>query len=128
MPKSASSVWCSLQVQAFPFKRNTSSHIIHICKFICFIHEILLTKLGNYGIHGVAYKWFKSYLENRRQKCFVNGSLSKNCSLRCGIPQGIILGALLFLIFISDLPNCLSNSHPRMYADDTNLTYSANDI
>ena len=44
-------------------------------------HEILLTKLGNYGIHGVAYKWFKSYLENRRPKCFVSGSLSKNLVL-----------------------------------------------
>ena len=63
------------------------------------------------------------------QKCFVNWSLSKTCSLRCGILQGTILGPLLFLIFIiNDLPNCLSNSHPRMYADDTNLTYSANDI
>ena len=43
--------------------------------------EILLTKLGNYGIHGVSDKWFKSYLENRRQKCFVNESLSKNLVL-----------------------------------------------
>jgi hypothetical protein len=88
-------------------------------------HEILLSKLRNYGIHGVAYKWFKSYLEDRRQKCFVNGSLSKKCSLKCGITQGSML---LFLVFINDLPNCLSNSHPRMYADDTNLTYSGSDI
>ena len=55
-------------------------------------------------------------------------SLSKKCSLKYGIHQGTILGPLLFLVFINYLPNCLSNSHPRMYADDTNLTYSGSDI
>ena len=69
-----------------------------------------------------------SYLENRTQKCAVNGVLSKSCTLTCGIPQGTILGPLLFLLYINDLPNCLSNSQPRMYADDTHLTYADNDI
>ena len=69
-----------------------------------------------------------SYLENRTQKCAVNGVLSKSCTLTCGIPQGTILGPLLFLLYINDLPNCLSNSQPRMYADDTHLTYAVNDI
>ena len=87
-------------------------------------HAILLSKLSAYGIQGDAYNWFKSYLENRTQKCSVNGSLSKTCSLQCGIPQGTILGPLLFLLYINDLPNCLSNSYPRMYADDTHLTYA----
>ena len=91
-------------------------------------HSILLSKLSSYGVKGIAYELLSSYLENRTQKCAVNGVLSKSCTLTCGIPQGTILGPLLFLLYINDLPNCLSNSQPRMYADDTHLTYADNDI
>ena len=87
-------------------------------------HEILLSKLSNYGIYGNAHQWFKSYLENRTQMCSINGSLSQSCLLSCGVPQGTILGPLLFLLYINDLPNCLSNCQPRMYVDDTHLTYA----
>ena len=73
-------------------------------------------------------KWFKSYLNNRNQKCFVNGCLSQNRSLACGIPQGTILGLLLFILYINDLPNCLSYTQPRMYADDTNLSFASDSI
>ena len=72
-------------------------------------------------VHAVG-NWFKSYLSNRSQKCYVNGHLSNNRTLLCGIPQGSILGPLLFLLYINDLPNCLEYSQTRMYADDTNLT------
>lgn len=89
-------------------------------------HHILLSKLYEYGVRGTSYHWFRSYLDNRKQKCFVNGSLSNSQSLTCGIPQGTILGPLLFLIYINDLPNCLSISKPRMYADDTHLTFASN--
>ena len=91
-------------------------------------HQILLSKLNYYGINGKSFKWFQSYLENRTQKCSVNGSLSSSCSLTCGVPQRTILGPLLFLLYINDLPNCLSNCEPRMYADDTHLTYAGGDL
>ena len=58
----------------------------------------------------------------------MNGSLSNSCSLTCGVPQGTILGPLLFLLYINDLPNCLSNCKPRMYADDTHLTYAGSNL
>ena len=72
--------------------------------------------------------WFKSYLNNRTQKCFVNGSLSESQPLTCCIPQGTILRLLLFILYINDLPNSLVNSHPRIYADDTRLTFASNDV
>ena len=85
-------------------------------------HEILLSKLLNYGIEQHSLKWFQSYLSDRYQRCLVNQNLSDACQVNCGIPQGSNLGTLLFLVYINDLPNCLSKASPRMYADDTSIS------
>ena len=70
----------------------------------------------------IAFDWFRSYLTNRTQRCLVNGSLSRICSLKCGVPKGTIPGPLLLFIYINDLPNCLTLCQPRMCADDTHIT------
>ena len=85
-------------------------------------HEIILRKLANYGVDQSALRFFASYLCNRSQKCSVNGALSSASKLTYGVPQGSILGPLLFLIYINDLPNCLDISCAKMFADDTNIT------
>ena len=63
-----------------------------------------------------------SYLSNRSQKCHINGFLSSEKTIRCGVPQGSILGPLFFLLYINDLPQCLSKTKQRLFADDTNMT------
>ena len=77
------------------------------------------------GVDQAAIKWFLLYLSGRTQGCNVNGKLSSARTLSCGMPQGSILGPLLFLIYINDLPNSLRGAIPRMFADDTNLMLSA---
>ena len=68
-----------------------------------------------------------SFLPYSTQKCFVNGFLSGSKSPSFGIPQRTILGPLLFILYINDLPNCLEFSVPHMYADDTHLTFAGRD-
>ncbi|CAB3997187.1 Hypothetical predicted protein [Paramuricea clavata] len=85
-------------------------------------HEILLQKLKLVGITGSAFLLLKSYLTGRTQRCEVNGSISGENDVKCGVPQGSILGPLFFLLYINDLPACLSKTKPRLFADDTNIT------
>ncbi|CAB3997648.1 Hypothetical predicted protein [Paramuricea clavata] len=92
-------------------------------------HTILLQKMNDqFGIKNVELDWFKSYLTNREQACIVNGAMSSPKTIVCGVPQGSILGPLLFLIYINDLPECLEKTSPHLYADDTQISTSAKTI
>ena len=88
-------------------------------------HEIIVRKMSYFGADHNTLKWFQSYLGNRSQMCNVNGNLSTARTITCGVPQGSILGPLLFLTYINDLPNCLQNASSRMFADDTNISLTA---
>ena len=89
-------------------------------------HSILLRKLQLFGISERSLGWFFSHLDNRQQKCCIDGKLSDSCTIKCGVPQGSILGPLLFLIYINNLPTCLKYSRARMYADDTTISVAGN--
>lgn len=91
-------------------------------------HEILLSKLRSYGIGGLALRLLRSYLVDRTQICQIDCSKSTLKFLNCGVPQGTILGPLLFLLYVNDLPQCLNFAYPRMYADDTSITYAGKDL
>ena len=71
-------------------------------------HQILLAKLHNYGIRGIIYSWFKNYLTNRKQFVSVCGVSSQLTYITCGVPQGSVLGPLLFLIYINDIGKSIS--------------------
>ena len=84
-------------------------------------HGILIEKLKYYGVRGVANSWFKSYLTSRSQFVSLSGFNSEAKHLQHGVPQGSVLGPLLFLIFINDLHKCIRYSKVYHFADDTNL-------
>ena len=91
-------------------------------------HEILLQKLEHYGIRGVPLLWFKSYLSNRKQFVHLNGANSKTENVICGVPQGSVLGPLLFLLYINDLPNVSKKLKFYLFADDTNIYYESKSL
>ena len=90
-------------------------------------HEILFKKLERLGICGSTLKWFKSYLSERKQFVSIDGVLSDLLEILIGVPQGSILGPILFLIYVNDLPEW-SNLLALLFADDTTLLASDDNI
>ena len=88
-------------------------------------HDILLDKLKHYGIRGKAHEWFTSYLSNRIQYVSIENKKSSPRGIRHGVPQGSILGPLLFILYINDLPNISNKVKFILYADDANIIITA---
>ena len=84
-------------------------------------HNILLEKLDYYGIRAVTKNWFESYLNNQKQFVTLNGSDSSSKPVSIGVPQGSVLGPLLFLVYIIDLHKCVKYSKVYHFADDSNM-------
>ena len=134
----------------FRQKHSTSHSLIHLTdkireqldkgKFACGIfvdfqkafdtvdHHILLQKLNYYGISGLANNWFSSYLQNRTQFVSINSFDSNVNAIYCSVPQGSILGPLLFLIYINDLHFAIKYCKVHHFADDTNLLSFNNSV
>ena len=87
-------------------------------------HEILLQKLHIFGVRGKLHDWIKDFLLNRSQLVTVSGVHSVLALVLSGVPQGSVLGPILFLIYIDDLNNCLEGSSSGSFADDTRLSKS----
>ena len=87
-------------------------------------HNILLDKLNFYGIRGVALDWFSSYLRGRSQRTKFQSTLSEPRDITCGVPQGSLLGPLLFIIYVNDICKASDVLSFLMYADDTNIFLS----
>ena len=109
-------------------KNLTLSVFIDLSKaFDTINHDILLKKLNNLGIRGIANLWFKSYLSDRNQYMVINDVRSSMEKIACGVPQGSILGPILFLIYVNDISNsCELNI--LSFADDTTASFSESDV
>ncbi len=91
-------------------------------------HSILISKLQHYGIRGLPCTWLESYLSNRTQFVKFNGAISDEMMIRCGVPQGSILGPALFILYINDIANVSVKLKFILFADDTNIFYTGKGV
>ena len=89
-------------------------------------HERLLLKLNKYGIDGQLYLWFRNFLTNRRQRVQIRGSYSQWSPVISDVLQGSILGPIMFLIYVNDIPNITSTA--KLFADDTKIYRQINKV
>ena len=116
-------------VQALDERESTLAVFLDLSKaFDTINHDILLDKLKFYGIRGPVLEWFRSYLDQRKQYVEYLNCNSNTMSITCGVPQGSVLGPLLFLIYMNDLPDCLKSTNSILFADDTSLYKSSKNI
>ena len=95
--------------------------------FDTIVHDILLQKLNAMSFSNHTIGWFKSYLSNRLFKVHLENCYSDSSSITCGVPRGSILGPLLFLIYVNDMPQAV-NSNLFLYADDSCLVFLEKDV
>ena len=100
------------------------SLLIYKKRLILLITLPLLQKLFHYGVHGIVNDWFSSYLINRVQTTQIGSHVSEKQNTLCGVPQGSVLGPLLFLIYVKDIYNASNKLEFFLFADDTNLLYA----
>ena len=91
-------------------------------------HKILLDKLYHYGFRGVINKWFPSYLEDRTEATQIGSFISPENNITFGVPQGSVLGALFFIIYINDIQECSEKLQFFLFADDTIILYADNNF
>ena len=91
-------------------------------------HNILLSKLYHYGVKGTPHQWFKSYLKGRQQYTTINHQKSSVSNIKYGVPQGSVLGPVLFLLYINDLSKAVVHSKVHHFADDTNFLYASHSL
>ena len=91
-------------------------------------HGILLSECNHFGVKGTSYQWFKSYLTGRQQYTTIAHLKSDLCSINYGVPQGSVLGPILFLLYINDLNQAILHSKVHHFADDTNFLYASHSL
>ena len=110
---------------------NTDTDVIYLDYAKAFDkvdHQILLNKLYSYGIRGKLLMWLNSYLTNRWQTVNINGKTSNRAKVTSGVPQGTVLGPILFILYLNDLEKCIRHSISSSFADDTRLKKSISTV